>query len=402
MWVGMVTVTLMASNFFVFIHSRLAIGELPMMMFVMAAAWLSTYARGPRAWWIAPIVGVVFLMGMLTKTPATLLGPVIALAIFLPNFKRDPKSWPVAFGAPILFGIVALGGFFAWQSYIRATFPEDVAFFNATNIGTRSGINWYHTWRHSVWFRKNLMYVDKYLMQFLLYGVPLLLVFSARFHRKALVWLSLLTILIWLGLWSYFGNRQLRYFVAMAAPVAILLAMATAVLWERRRESPLSRLPALVMVVLLVVLSGRGVESIIKYVTSLEYTYSDRAREIRQLMAEREAPNNVLLSHISCAFALYDDFTSLNDFYASGPLEERILQYQPRVFLTEWPFAEPDAETVELERSSGEPRDSLARWQILNKYYDIEHIGPVDLLHNAAGRDIQLYWLEPKPEWDWE
>ncbi len=395
-WVGMVAVTLMASNFFFFVHSRLAIGEFPMMMFVMAAAWLSTYARGNRAWWIAPMVGLVFLMGMLTKTPATLLGPVIPLAIFLPNFNWDRRAWPVAFGAPVLFGVVALGGFFAWQSYIRATFPEDVAFFNATNIGTRSGINWYHTWRHSVWFRKNLMHVDWYLMQFLLYGIPLLLIFSSRFHRKPIVWLSILAIFIWFALWSYFGNRQLRYFVAMAAPVAVLLAMATAVLWERRRESPLSRLPILAMIVFLVVLSVRGGQSIIKHMTSLEYTYSDRAREIRQLMAEREAPNNVLLSHISCAFALYDDFTSLNDFYASGPLEDRILQFQPRVFLTEWPFVEPDADTVARERASGEPRDSLARWETLNKYYDIEHVGPVDLLHNNAGRDVQLYWLEPK------
>jgi len=400
-WVGMAAVTVMASNFYFFIHSRLAIGELPMMMFVMAAAWLATYAKGQRAWWIAPIVGVVFLMGMLTKSPATVLGPVFALGIFMLNFTRDRKTWPVAFGAPIAFGVVALGGFLAWQAYIRATFPEDVAFFNATNIGTRSGINWYHTYRHSVWFHTNLLYVDRYLYQYLVYAVPWLLLLAPRFHRKPLVWLSIMTILIWFALWAYFGNRQLRYFAPMAAPAGILVAMALAAMWEGRRATPLSRIPALAMVILMFLLVVRGIISIGNYMTNLEYSYSERAREIRQLMEERDAPNNVLLSHISCAFALYEDFTSLNDYYAAGPLDERLARFQPRVFLTEYPFREPDQETIEREARSGEPRDSLARWEAINKYYTVEHLGPVDLLQNTANRDVQLYWLEPRPEWGW-
>jgi MFS family permease len=397
-WVGMTAVTVMASNFFFFVHSRLAIGELPMMMFVMAAALLATYARGQRAWWVAPLVGVVFLMGMLTKTPATLLGPVIALIIFAVNFTPDRRSWPVAFGAPVLFGIVALGGLFAWQSYIRTAFPADVEFFNATNIGTRSGINWYHTYRHSVWFWKNLEHVDKYLFQYMTLGVALLLILSPRFHRRPAVLLPMLAILIWYALWSYFGNRQLRYFVAMAAPVGILVAMGLGAMWERRRETPLSRVPALVMVLLVMVLTVRGGTKIREYIGDLEYSYAQSAAKVRDLMEERHAPNNALLSHIACAFALYEDFTSVNVFYAAGSLEDRILRFKPHVMVTEWPFEEPDAETVERERSSGEPRDSLKAWETINRYYEVEHVGGLDLLKNNAGRNVQLYWLEPKPD----
>src|SRR5690606_5074354 len=136
----------------------------------------------------------------------------------------------------------------------------------------------------------------------------------------------------------------------------------------------------------------------VEYYSDLKYSYSERAADVRERMEERGAPNNALLSHIACGFALYDDFTSVNVHYAAGPLEDRLLRFRPRVMVTEWPFAEPDADTVARERSSGEPRDSLKVWETINRYYEIEHIGPLDLLENNAGRDVHLYWLEPKTD----
>jgi hypothetical protein len=112
------------------------------------------------------------------------------------------------------------------------------------------------------------------------------------------------------------------------------------------------------------------------------------------LVAEKGLPNNVLLGHISCTFALYEDFFAVNDLYKSGPLVERLARWQPHLLVSEYPVV-PEPWRPLLEAHDRDPRSSLSRLEDLRAFGEIEHLGPLDVLDNTAGRNLQLYRIHP-------
>jgi hypothetical protein len=396
-WVGLIAVWVMATNFFFFTHSRLAIGENPAMMFVMAAALLSTYAHGQRTGWLSPIVGVVFLLGVLTKAPCIVFAPVIAMGMVFRNWPGGWRITPRMIAAPGLFSVIVLGGYIGWNGFMKATFPVDVDYFLAINSGHRTELNVYRWYEHANWFLNNLHRIDRVFFQYLWYAVPLLFLLNPRFRSSPLAIASAAAIVIYFITFSIYGNRQYRYFASLSPPLGILVAMGVRSLWEYRRHGALLRMAFLASVVMLMVSAGRNGSSLARMFLNLEYTFSNEAARVAALYDELHIPNRVLLGHISCTFALYEDFIPVNDLYETGPLEERLARWQPHMMVAEYPV-EPTGQQIILEKVDADPRDSVERLRILKEYGRIEHLGPMDILKNVDDRDLQLYRLYPNSD----
>jgi len=396
-WVGIAAVWVMATNYFFFTHSRLAIGENPAMMFIVASALLATYAGGRRVWWMSAIVGFVFLLGVLTKTPSIVFAPVIAMGLFIRNWPGGWRLKPAMVGSAAIFSVIVLGGYLGWNALMRVWYPLDVEYFRVINTGHRTEMNPYRWFEHANWFLKQLPRIDRVVFNYVLFVVPCLFLLNRRFRRSPLAIGAAVALFIYFVTFSVYGNRQFRYYAAVSPLLGIIVAVGVSALWDSRRGGALQRLAFVAGGALLVSVAARGGSSLVRMYSNLEYTYSDGAARVAALYEEHDLPNRALLGHIACTFALYEDFIPVNDLYETGPLAERLARWRPHVMVAEYPV-EPSAQQIILEQVDGDPRDSVARLRILREYGRIEHLGPMDILKNVDDRDLQLYRLHPNSD----
>jgi len=82
------------TNYPTFAYSRLALLEMPMLVFLLASLWLATSLKR-RALLKIVVSGLLFTLAVLTKTTALFALPVIAIAATLPREIRSPHGWPI-------------------------------------------------------------------------------------------------------------------------------------------------------------------------------------------------------------------------------------------------------------------------------------------------------------------
>lgn len=389
-WVALLAVSTMAANEFFFAHNRIAIGENPMMLWTTAAALAATYAKGPRAAAFAAMAGVLLLLGTLTKTPAILLAPFMALGIVALSGWRSMGGWV----AGTIFGAIVLGGYLVWQSAMLHYFPHDVDYFNAINVRMRAVTSPYAFSVTAYFFFFQLAMVDRVYYWFILVGVSSLMLLSRSFRNHPLMLPCLGIVVWWFLVFSLYGNRQFRYFVAIAPAVAILVAVGLRFLWEARAHSPLQRVLAWSVALSFAATMAMGAATIITALCFPRYSTAEAAHWIAATMHRTDAGNNVLLGHTSCTIALYEDLIPLNDLYMTGPLEERLDAFRPRFLLAETPVDYAPWVAM-MERTDRDPRSPVRRLEVLRARYRIVELAQLRILRNYSDRDFRFYRLDP-------
>ncbi|WP_260706232.1 hypothetical protein [Edaphobacter flagellatus] len=324
-------VLLLAVSPFCYAFSRLAILE-PMLILLTVLALLAASFVRPRNqsstlhYWI-PLVslGLLLPLMVLTKTTAVFLIPAIAW-MFFARTAYNPKQF-LRTALPAL-AIAA----FLWATYyglvVRPRFLDDYRYLFSANAYT--GI----TAENAVSVIKDTFidgtWVGKLIFPLALSAMVIALFFERRLLRNPLLPSLLLWIAGYTTFLAYHDNLQPRYYLVVAVPLTLLVAVVFESLWNRRDAIlPLQHFVGVVAAGALIAVVASDARQTLHYVRNPEYTFANAAERIHQIVAADRTHNPLVLSISGSDLSLMTGLPSICDDFGTMELEDRVRAYQP-------------------------------------------------------------------------
>jgi hypothetical protein len=331
-----IAAVLLAVSPFCYAFSRLAILE-PMLVLLAVLALLAASfvvqrdTAGRLRYW-APIFLLGFLLPLmiLTKTTAVFLLPSIVWMLFARVGYRPRQFLRIALPA---FAIAAV----IWTAYygffVRPRFLADYRYLFSANAYTGM------TSENALSVLRNTFvdgsWIGKRLYPLALVAVGITLFFSHRLLRNPLV----PSLLLWAGGYAaflaYHDNLQPRYYLVVAVPLTLLVAIVFESLWNRRDIiAPLHHLAAVSAAVALVAVATSDARQTLHYVRNPEYTFSSAAERIHEIVAADHHHNPLVLSISGSNLSLMTGLPSICDDFGTMELSDRVRAYQPGWYIT--------------------------------------------------------------------
>jgi hypothetical protein len=330
-----IAVLLLAVSPFCYVFSRLAILEPMLILLTLLALLAASYAAEPeradswkaRVYRVIPIaaLGLVLPLMVLSKTTAVFLFPSIAWILFERAGYRPRNFLRLALPS---FGLATL----AWAAYyglvVRPHFLSDYKYLFSANAYT--GI----TSENAIEVLRDTfadgMWVGRIIYPLSAGAAVMAIFFSRRLLRNPLIPALLLWITGYAAFLAYHNNLQPRYYLVVAVPITLLVAIVFESTWNRRNVvAPLDHIGAAVCAVALALVVLSDGRQTIGYVMHPEYTFADAADRIREIVAADRGHNSLVLSISGSDLSLMTGLPSICDDFGTLELSDRVRQYQP-------------------------------------------------------------------------
>ena len=381
-WAGLLAVSLLAVNAFLYAFSRLAILE-PLLILFLLASWLLALHLAEitsPARRLAALTGVGFLLCLmiLTKTTAVFVAPSTLLLIWHAygyKLRAGAKAVLVSVGAAAL----------PWGAYyllwVRPSYLYDYHYLFAANqweqpvtAGGRLAAFWYAI-HGSFW-------IDAWLCALAL----LLMASSALSFRnvwKNPLWrASLLAIAGYVFFIGWHDNMQPRYYQVIAFPLVFVVALGLHALAEAKAGTGVAarlRVPlAAVCAGIVLVSSALNLRQIIHWARHPEYSWISAANGVTRYIDEHPNGNRLLLSISGDNITLVTRLPAICDDYGTWDLPLRIHHYQPGWYAG-WNEIDP-----------GTLLD-------LQSQYSLEQVAVFHAFDDSDRNQLILYKLHPLP-----
>jgi Dolichyl-phosphate-mannose-protein mannosyltransferase len=356
-WPALLAATLVASSGFLYCFSRLAILE-PLVVFFMLLSWLLLLRAPPggpgrlaKGYPRLVAVGVVLCLMVLTKTTAVVLLPSTFYLLWKTH-RRPVRAC----------GIVALATAVPWLTYyfllVRPRYLADYKYLFSANVYQQPVT--FRGWVIAFWYSVHGgLWIGR---TFFFACVFLLLASLAPFARMRSLWrnplfvaaaLSIACQIFFIG---YHNNMQPRYYVIVAYPLFILIAIGVASLLLRPLHDRTGGTPGRLVLPFPFIRQGKtpgwlvlpfsfilrggslavvvfgcavGIWQTIEYVRHPQYTFVNAAESLTQYIDEHPNGNRLLLSISGNQIGLVTGIPSICDDFGTLTLPLRIHQYQP-------------------------------------------------------------------------
>ncbi len=284
-----------------------------------------------RSLWPAVALGVLLPLMVLTKPTAITLLPAIGYVVW---FRAGNRVWPALRLAlpPALLGVGL------WLSYylllVRPHYVEDYRYLFSANDYTGfqmeplAGVG-FHTLADGRWMGSVL-----YPLFFI--ATAFLLFFRPRFFRNPLVPALLLWVAGYFVFLGYHNNLQSRYYLVLAVPVTMLVAMALEELrrfsaWRGQRRTgslPGAAVQLGVAVLVLAVVVPDGWQQL-GFILHPDYTYVSAAQALARTIRADPTHPPLILSVSGSDLSLMTGLPSINTEFGTLDLDQRVRQYRP-------------------------------------------------------------------------
>jgi len=270
-------------------------------------------------------LGLVLPMMVLTKTTAVFLLPSVVWILFARAGYRPKTFMRMALPA---FGLATA----IWVAYyglvVRPHFLSDYKYLFTANAYTGiTSENADEVLRDTI---TDGMWVGRMIYPLSVVAAIMALFSSQRLLRNPLV----PALLLWIGGYAaflaYHDNLQPRYYLVVAVPLTLLVAVVFESTWNRRNViAPLAHMAGAMCVLALAVVVILDARQTVSYVTHPEYTFADAADRIREIVAADRTHNPLVLSISGSDLSLMTGLPSICDDFGTLELSDRVRQYQP-------------------------------------------------------------------------
>ena len=307
---------LMSANPFCYVFDRMALLEPASVFWWVLGLWVAGKAAA-GGWWRAVATGLAIVALVWTKTTAIVL--VVSILYFLyARARREGRSWVRPVVTSIATAVVAwCVYFFAW---VRPRYLHDFMFVFAINN-----------------YRSHLTILPQMLRQMLVSGLwinsvlfPVGLavavasvIWMRSLWRKPLFAAAMLAAMVDLAFIVYRGNFQPRYYLIVAMPLVMVVAMGAEELWRRG----MIRVALAAGVVLLATALVMTVETV-GYVSRPAYTQRDMAKAVAQRIRTDGSVNPVLFGGAADDISLFTGVRGIS-FYEPYGLQPLLNRYKP-------------------------------------------------------------------------
>ncbi len=323
---------------FFFVFERMAILE-PLVaaltvLALLVASYLAPWERRGSGWrgillavWPQLALGLLLAAVVLTKTTAVALFPaVVSMLWHRAGYRLKPALQLAAL--PVTLAISLWAGYLLllvrphyWEDYLYLFSANGYTGFQLQPLATVLS----NTFADGTWMG-GVLYPA--------FFVALLLALFARpqFFRHPLV----PPLLLWTGGYFFFlayhNNLQPRYYLLLAVPITMVVALALEEF--RHSESPTARprlrqfrAGALVVIVLAITIPDALLQ--VNFLLHPEFTYTAAADAIARLIRADAKQSNLILSVSGSDLSLMTGLPSIDDDFGTMDLDERVRQYKP-------------------------------------------------------------------------
>lgn len=321
---------LLAVSPFCYAFSRLAILE-PLLILLTVLALLAASFASPRSnskfryWMSIVVLGTLLPLMVLTKTTALFLFPAIAWMVLVRADYRL-RTFLHLLLPPFAIGAVLWAAYYGFV--VRPRFLADYKYLFSANAYTGITLDnalsvLQETISDGLWIGK------------LVYPLALLAISIAVFLNRRLLRNPVVpSLILWAGGYAaflaYHDNLQPRYYLVIAVPLTLLVAVVFESLWNRRNIlAPLHHLAAVSAALALAVVVVADARQTLHYVRHPEYTFSEAALRIHSIVTADHSHNPLVLSISGSDLSLMTGLPSICDDFGTMELSDRVRAYQP-------------------------------------------------------------------------
>jgi len=362
---------ILATNYFAFVYSRLALRFLIALFFIFASMLIAENLNGKRGLLKVLIASLLLIYGILTSSTV-----VFAVPLFLFVVWKNGKNVKDRLLFVISAGITIMVFVGSYMLIMRNLFPTDIA--NDNSAVTGSFITSFPEWQINLlhklyWCIKNLG-IDFVGLTSLLTLFAVLV--SKRFRTDPLVQMLIGYIVIYIMMLSITKYGPPRYYLMLIVPFAGLCAIAciTLITWlSEKKVASIGIIPLL----LVAFVSMRGSWQIISYISNPNYSFNQMAHGVRNIIQEREGKvkSVLLFGEIADSISLEIGTNAANCLlWTKNTVDVRLKRYHPNYLIVH---------TTNIDKvaaSEGGTITELGSWDVFNNYY-------------ANGEKVRLYYV---------
>jgi 4-amino-4-deoxy-L-arabinose transferase-like glycosyltransferase len=333
--IAALAVLVTAVNPFCYAFDRLAVLEPVTIFWMLLGLWLAGKTM-PRDFGKQALLGIVLCLLILTKPTGVALVPAILYLLWASwGWPLKPKSlWPLA-----MVGVVAV---VLWVGYYGVVVePHYLAdyklLFSVNNYRVHLSIVPKMAW---VTLRDG-MWIQPVLFPLSVVMVLLSVVWLQELWRRPAFGAAVIAAVAQMAYIGYHTNFQPRYYLVAAMPMAIVIALGTAAIWERR-IAWVKVATALCMLVAF----GMMVTKTWEFVTQPEYSFLNAAQGIAGIVQSDSGEHSMLLSDSGADITLFTGIPAIDEGYTTDGLDALLERYQPGWYAA-WPGWE-DAEIAKV------------------------------------------------------
>jgi hypothetical protein len=351
-----IAVLLLAVSPFCYVFTRMAILEPLLILFTLLALLAASYATPSEQGTAAtplqtrilqtlPLLalGLLLPLMVLTKTTAIFLIPAIAWLLWARAGYRIRPFLRLCLPPVALAAVI-------WISYylflVRPQFLPDYHYLFEANAYT--GIT-----------PSNLLVVlastiaDGLWIGNILYPLALIAAASAFLLGPQLLRKNpfVTSLILWAAGYAaflaYHNNLQPRYYLVIAVPLTLLIPIVFSSLWSSnpqnrtRTQTSLHRLAVASVAAVLAVITITDARQTLYYVRTPDYTFTNVAARIQQIISADPAHNPLILSISGSQLSLMTGLPSICDDFGTMDLPVRVQAYHPGWYIT-WNQVEDD------------------------------------------------------------
>lgn len=318
------------SSYPMFVYSRIALLEMPMLALILVSLWLAIAADDSPATRLAKVASsaIFFALAVLTKTSALFALPMLATLVFLQSGRlqfskrrfQQVAIWLLIFAIPI-------GLFFGLSSHGNNALSN--RYFEDFNVAEKT-----HKGLISVF--KSPLRVLKYSFELfplllICLGISLTtLVRLKKYQSNPVFQITLLWSLSLLLAFSLSNFAAPRYFVIWIVPVALAIPQAiehflNTVSWRKTLFLFIFLLATIVSLLRIAV-----------YLSTPHFTLVNMTKDIDAIVAADPAHSSVVMGHFADTLALASDknLTAINDQMGFRDLDYRISVLKPGYYVS--------------------------------------------------------------------
>jgi hypothetical protein len=331
-----IAVLLLAVSPFCYAFTRLAILE-PMLILLTLLALLAASCSDPQRGsnWQSHLrntlpLGLLLPLMVLAKTTAIFLLPAIAWLLWArAGYRFRPflrLSLPPALLAAVL-----------WLSYygliVHPHFLSDYQYlFSANGYTGITSDNAFSVLCDTI---ADGQWIGPILYPCALLAIAIVLFINQRLLRNPLIPALILWAAGYAAFLAYHNNLQPRYYLVIAVPLTLLVAIVFESIWRHQRViAPLHHLAAGLAVAALAAIVVSDAHQTLHYVRTPEYTFARAASEIHDIVAADHTHNPLVLSISGSNLSLMTGLPSICDDFGTMDLAVRVRAYQPGWYVT--------------------------------------------------------------------
>jgi hypothetical protein len=379
-------VLLLSVSPFCFVFTRLAILEPMLVLLTLLALHAATSAPKALAhsnWFkrFLPTVllGILLPLMILTKTTGLFLMPAIAFLLWSASGRR--------MGPCLRSGIPAAAiGLLAWSAYffavVRPHYLPDYRYLFSANaytgitLGTAMSVLW-DTFTSGLW-------IGRILYPLAVVALVVALVRVRTLRSQPLIPTLIVWSLGYAAFLAYHDNLQPRYYLVIAVPLTLLVAVVFEPAWHMLRpvfhathSTPARPMIALATMAALALVVADDARQTIDYVRNPEFTLVDAAHSLAEVVRASPAQNPLVLSISGSDLSLMTGLPSICDDFGTLDLARRVEKYKPG-----WYAAWNDLEDDKMDA--------------LDRFYTPVRVATFPAMDDPDRNLLILYRLDPR------